>query len=120
MDRLGDALEAFLRSNLKPDDWLSYAVFISASGIIALAIVLLDLCCVAVGRNSYLDLTHGLRATPRAALFWAIGTMIASGLGLVLHIFQLTPSAAVLASLTWGTLLGRLQRLLEHHKPGAE
>jgi hypothetical protein len=120
MERFGEALDAFLRSSLKPDDWVSYVVFILSSGIVALAIVLLDLCSVALGRNSYLDLTHGFRATPKAALFWVIGTMIGSGLGLLLHIFQPTPLAAVLASLTWGTLLGRLQRLSEHHKPGAE
>jgi hypothetical protein len=81
MERLGKALEGFLRFDLQADGWPSYAVFVVASGAIGLAIVLLDACSVALGRDSYLDLTHGPRATPKAALVWVIGSMLGSSLG---------------------------------------
>ena len=123
MIRLGDALGAFLRFDLRADNWAAYAVFVISSGAIGLAIVLLDACSVALGRDSYLDLTHGRRATPKAALVWVIGSMLGSSLGLLARVFEPTPLAAVLASLTWRTLLAQLQRLSTHHvqrKPGGE
>jgi hypothetical protein len=133
MERFGDALDAFLRFELRADSWVAYAVFIIASGVIGLALVLLDACSVMLrpvmlkkGSNpgySYLGLTHGWRATPRNALVWIMSSMIASGLGLMARIFQPTPLAAVLASLIWRTLLAQLRRLSAHHeeqRPGEE
>ncbi len=123
MERIGEVLAAFLRSQLRTDDWVSYGVFMTASGVFGLALVLLDACSVALGRDSYLELTHGPRATPKAALVWVIGSMLGSGLGMLAQVFQPTPWAAILASLTWRTLLAQLQRLTSHHvqqKPGGE
>ena len=40
--------------------------------------------------------------------------MTGAGLGLLARMFQPTPLAAVLASLTWRTLLAQLQRLSTH------
>jgi hypothetical protein len=123
MERFGEVLAAFLRSQLRTDDWVSYAVFVLASGVVGLSLVLLDACSVALGRDSYLELTHGLRATPKAALVWVIGSMLGSGLGMLAQVFQPTPWAAILASLTWRTLLVQLQRLSSHQiqqKPGGE
>jgi hypothetical protein len=114
MERFGEALRSFLQFNLKADDWVSYAVFILSSGAVGLAIVLLDACSVALGHDSYLDLTRGPRATPKAAFAWVVGSMIGSGLGLLARMFQPTPLAAVLAALTWRTLLAQLQRLSTH------
>jgi hypothetical protein len=37
------------------------------------------------------------------------------GVGMMARVFQPTPLAAVLASLTWRTLLAQLQRLTTHH-----
>ena len=54
MERFGDALDAFLRFSLRADDWIAYAVFILSSGGAGLAIVLLDACSVALGRDSYI------------------------------------------------------------------
>jgi hypothetical protein len=115
MERFGEALGAFLRFDLRADGWVSYVVFIASSGVIGLAIVLLDGCSVALGGESYLKLTHGWRATPKNALYWLIGSMIGSALGLMARVVQPTPLAAVLASLTWRTLLAQLQRLSTHH-----
>lgn len=114
MDRFGDALTAFFQFHLQADDWVAYAIFVISSGVIGLAIVLLDCCSVILGGDSYLDLTHGPRATPRAALVWTIGSMLAASLGLVSRVFQPTPLAALLAALTWRTLLAQLQRLATH------
>jgi hypothetical protein len=88
MIRLGDALGAFLRFDLRADKWPAYAVFIMSSGAIDPAIVLLDACSVALGRDSYLDLTHGPRATPKAALVWVVGSMLGSSLGLLARVFD--------------------------------
>jgi hypothetical protein len=125
MERFDEALDAFLRFDLRADGWVAYAVFIMSSGVAGLAIVLLDACSVMLKLvlqkedfdpgHSYLGLTHGWRATPRNALVWMVASMIASGLGLMARVFQPTPLAAVLASLTWRTLLSQLRRLSAHH-----
>jgi hypothetical protein len=133
MERFGEALDSVLRFELRADSWVAYAVFIIASGVIGLALVLLDACSVMLtlvvhkkGSNpgySYLGLTHGWRATPRNALVWIMASMIASGLGMMARIFQPTPLAAVIASLTWRTLLAQLRRLSAHQeeqRPGVE
>jgi hypothetical protein len=125
MERLAEALGAFLRFDLRADGWPAYAVFVVASGLIGLAIVLLDACSVALrqDRDSYLGLTHGPRATPKAALVWVIGSMLGSSLGLLARVFEPTPLAAVLVSLTWRTLLPKLKGLAAHHeqqKPGGD
>ena len=123
MDRFGDVLDAFLRFDLRADGWVAYAVFVISSGAAGLAIVLLNACSVALKRDPYLGLTHGWRATPRNALVWMVASMIASGLGLMARVFQPTPLAAVLTSLTWRTLLAQLRRLSTHHienRPGGE
>jgi hypothetical protein len=46
VERRGDARDAFLRFELRADGWVPHAVFISASGVIGLALVLLDACSV--------------------------------------------------------------------------
>jgi hypothetical protein len=123
LEHLGNALSAFLRFELRADDWDAYAVFIVSSGIIGLAIVLLDACLVGIGQKSHFGLTHGPWATPRAALFWVVGSMLGSGLGLLVQVFEPTPLAAVLASMTWRTSLAQLQKLSVHHeqqKPGGQ
>jgi hypothetical protein len=111
MDYLADAVSEFLRFGLRNDSFVAYPVFAGASGIIGLAIVLLDLCAVELGTPSVLGLTHGRHATARAAFYWAAGAIIAASLGLVVHVFEPTPLGAVAASLTWKTLLERLKDL---------
>jgi hypothetical protein len=114
MERFAQALGDFIRFQLRVDTWLAFVVFAASSGVIGLAIVLLDYCSVALGRESVLNLTHGRRATPKAALLWMIGSMLGASLGLLARVFEPTPLAAVLASLTWRTLLAQLERLSAH------
>ena len=125
MERLGEAVGAFLQFDLRADGWPAYTVFVVTSGLIGLAIVLLDACSVALrqDRDSSLGLTHGPRATPKAALVWVIGSMLGAGLGLLPRVVEPTPLAAVLVSLTWRTLLSRLKERAAHHerqKPGGD
>jgi hypothetical protein len=114
MEQLGEALAAFIRFQLRADNWAAYVIFVISSGVIGLAVVMLDLCSVALGRESVLDLTHGPKATPKAAVVWMVGSMLGASLGLLARVFEPTPLAAVLASLTWRTLLAQLQRLSSH------
>ena len=65
MERFEKDLGDFLRFDLRADDWIACSVFIASSGVIGLAIVLLDGCSVALGGESYLKLTHGWRAHQR-------------------------------------------------------
>lgn len=81
MERFNEALSAFLQFQLRTDDWIAYAVFAIASGAIGLAVVLLDLCSVVLGGDSVLNLTHGPRATAKAALVWMIGSIIGAAVG---------------------------------------
>ena len=115
MEAFGEALGAFLRFSVKADGAMAYVVFILASATTGLAIVLLDACSVILGGDFYLDLTHGWRATPKAALVWTIGAMLGSGIGLAARVFEPTPVAAVLVAMTWRGLLGQLQRFTAHH-----
>jgi len=111
MERVATALDDFIHFQLRHDDWMAFAVFVIASAVIGLAIVLLDYCSVALGRDSALNLTHGRHATPKAALLWMVGSALGASLGLLARVFEPTPLAAVLASLTWRTLLAKLQTL---------
>ena len=131
MDRFGDAFGAFFKFELRADDWVAYVVFMGSSAVVGLAIVLLDACAAALGDEkgprgpafSYLGLIHGWRTTPNIVLVWVIASVIASGLALMSRIFQPTPFAAIVASLTWRTLLVQLRRLTIHHveqRPGGE
>ena len=122
MERFETALGDFIRFQLRNDNWPAFVVFVAASAVIGLAIVMLDFCSVALGRASALNLTHGRRATPRAALLWMVGSVLGASLGLLARVFEPTPLAAVLASLTWRTLLAQLQRLSTHaeRRPGEE
>jgi hypothetical protein len=114
MEPFAEALGAFLRFSLKSDSLAAYLVFMIASGLVGSDIVLLDACSVSLGRDSYLDLTHGWRTTPKAALVWTMGAVLGSGIGLLARVFEPTPIAAVLVALTWRGLLGKLQRLSAH------
>jgi len=122
MERFFDALGLFIRYQLRADDWVSYLVFVVVSGFVGLSIVLLDLCSVVLEQNSFLGLTHGRKATPKAALVWMLGAMLGGFLGLLSRVFEPTPLAAVLVSLTWRTLLAKLKDLSVHpvQQPGKE
>jgi hypothetical protein len=114
MERFSEALSAFLQFQLRTDNWVAYVVFAIASGAIGLAVVLLDCCSVVLGGDSVLNLTHGPKATPKAAFAWTIGSIIGATVGLLARVFQPTPLAAALASLTWRTLIDQLRRLSTH------
>jgi hypothetical protein len=125
MERFSDALDAFLRSALpRADGWIAYAVFMVSSGIVGLAVVLLDACSAARPEGaSYLKLTHGWWSTPRYMFIWFVGSMLGAGLGMAIRVFEPTPWAAIVASLTWPALPALLQRLSTHHvrqTPGEE
>jgi len=114
MERLATALDDFIRFKLRNDDWLAFVVFVIASGVIGVAIVLLDYCSTALGRPSALKLSHGRRTTPTAMVLWMTGSMLAASLGSLARVFEPTPLAAVLTSLTWRTMLAQLQRISTH------
>jgi hypothetical protein len=125
MERFGDAFDAFLRSTLqRTDGWIAYAVFIASSGIVGLAVVLLDACSAARPDGaSYLKLTHGWRSTPKYMIIWFFGSMLGAALGMAIRVFEPTPWAAIAAALTWPALPALLQRLSTHHvrqTPGEE
>ena len=121
MERLDTALGAFIRFQMRSDSWLAYVIFVVSSGVIGLAVVLLDYCSVALGQDSVLGLTHGAKSTPKNALVWMIGSILGAALGLFARVSEPTPLAAVLVALTWKTLLTQFQQLSAHsaeQKPG--
>ena len=120
MDSIASALNVFFESPIHAGGLALYIVFVSASGMIGIACVLLNACIVFLWRNSSLGLTHGWHATPKAALVWAIGAMLGSGIGMLIGMFRPTPLAAVVAALTWRGLLRQWQRLASHRNdPGS-
>jgi membrane protein implicated in regulation of membrane protease activity len=115
METFGGALNSFLHWTLEVSGPIAYIVFIGFAGAVGAAVVLLDACSVSLGGDSYLKLTHGWRATPRALLVWMIGATIAAGVGLAVRIFEPTPLAAVVAALTWRSFIRQLQAI--SHRP---
>ena len=114
MEAFGGTVDSFLHWTLEASSPMAYIVFVGSAGM-GVAVVLLDACSVSLGGDSYLKLTHGVRATPRALLVWMTGSIIAAGVGLAVRIFEPTPLAAVVAALTWRSFIRQLQAL--SHRP---
>jgi hypothetical protein len=90
-------------------DGMSYLVFAGASGAISLLVFLLDLLVCAAGstRKGFLGINHGFVSIPLAVV-WFAGGAIAGILGYLVRLFEATPTAAVIAGVTWRTFLTRL------------
>jgi len=108
------ALSDFLNWTLRPGTPMAYMVFMASGGVAGVVLVLLDGCLVASDHPSQLGLTHGWRRTSKAMIVWSVGGALASGLGLVAHIFEPTPLSALLAAVTWRGFLKRLLSMAHH------
>jgi hypothetical protein len=111
METIGESLNLFFHWSLDPGTPAAYIVFSAFAGVIGAGVVLLNACSVSLGGDSYLELTHGWRSTPRAVIIWVIGAIIASAVGLAVRVFEPTPIAAVVPALAWRTFIRRLQAL---------
>jgi hypothetical protein len=111
MDSLAQSLGLFFHWSLEAGTPAAYLIFGAFAGVIGAAVVLLDACSVSLGGDSYLRITHGWRATPKAVIIWVIGAMIASAVGLAVRVFEPTPLAAVFPALAWRTFIRHLQAL---------
>jgi|GEM_PF-3387441 len=115
---LGTALANFLSWVPGQRGLANFAVFLLASGVLGVCVVVLDACSAGLGSRSLLGLTHGWRTTPKAAFMWFVGAFVASALGMAARIFEPTPLAALLAAVSWRTLLTKLlamARETRHH-----
>ena len=111
MDNLGKAFGLFLRWSLEGGSPAAYIIFAGFSGAVGAAVVSLDACSVSLGGDSYLRITHGWSATPKALCIWVLGAMIAASVGLAVRVFEPTPLAALIPALAWRTFTAHLQAL---------
>jgi hypothetical protein len=112
MDVLGQSLVLFLRWSLDAGTPAAYVIFAGFAGLLGAAVVLLDACSVSLGGDSYLQVTHGWRATPKAMVIWVFGAIIAAIIGLAVRVFEPTPLAALFPALAWRTFIRQLQTLI--------
>ena len=92
----------------------AYLVFVLAGGVFGASVVVLDACSATFGGRSFLGLTHGWKTTPKAAIVWFVGSLIAAGLGMAARVFEPTPFAALLAAASWRTILGKFLAMAKH------
>ena len=116
MDDLSKASGLFLRWSLEGGSPAAYVVFCGFAGTVGAAVVLLDACSVSLGGDSYLRITHGWRATPKALVVWVLGAMIAAAVGLAVRVFEPTPLAALVPALAWRSFTASLQALARHDR----
>jgi hypothetical protein len=111
METFGEGFRLFFHWSLEGGTPTAYIIFSAFAGAIGAGVVVLDACSVSLGGDSYLQLTHGWRSTPKAVIIWLIGAMIASAVGLAVRVFEPTPIAAVVPALAWRTFIRQLQSL---------